>query len=119
MTRKPNIQKKAPLMLRLSGQPALKVRLATSSKRDGIELAWAVNAAPTAADVWAKRTCEVASDGSCSSLSSFSLHRYVKSAPPLLRPSPHKLRKPQGFVNTAAEAGQWLQSLRRRSEMPQ
>ena len=29
----------------LSGQPALKVRLAASSKRDGNEWAWVVNAA--------------------------------------------------------------------------
>ena len=46
----------------LSGQPALKVRLAASSKRDGDEWAWVVNAAPTAAAVWAERTCEVAGD---------------------------------------------------------
>ena len=64
MTRKPNTQNRAPLM-RLSGQPALKVRLATSSKRDGNEWAWVVsvqtvNAAPTAAAVWDERTCEVA-----------------------------------------------------------
>ena len=44
----------------LSGQPALKVRLAASSKRDGNEWAWVVNAAPTAAAVWDERTCEVA-----------------------------------------------------------
>ena len=44
----------------LSGQPALKVRLAASSKRDGDEWAWVVNAAPAAAAVWAERTCEVA-----------------------------------------------------------
>jgi len=43
MTRKPNTQSRAPLM-RLSGQPALKVRLAASNKRDGNERAWAVNA---------------------------------------------------------------------------
>jgi len=43
----------------LSGQPALKVRLAASSKRDGIEWAWVVNVAPTAL---AERTCEVAGD---------------------------------------------------------
>ena len=47
----------------LSGQPALKVRLAASSKqqaasskRDGNERAWVLNAAPTAAAVWAERT---------------------------------------------------------------
>jgi len=45
----------------LSGQPALKVRLAASSKGDGHELAWVVNVAPTAAAVWAERTYEVAS----------------------------------------------------------
>jgi len=33
-----------------------------SSKRDGNEWAWVVNAAPTAAAVWAERTCEVAGD---------------------------------------------------------
>ena len=36
MTRKPNAQNRAPLM-RLSGQPALKVCLAASSKQDGNE----------------------------------------------------------------------------------
>jgi len=46
----------------LSGQPALKVRLAASSKRDGNEWAWVVNAASTAAAVWGERTCEVAGD---------------------------------------------------------
>ena len=59
MTRKPNTQNRAPLMC-LSGQPALKVRLAASSKRDGNEWAWVVDVAPTAAAVWAGRTCEVA-----------------------------------------------------------
>jgi len=46
----------------LSGQLALKVRLAASSKRDGNEWAWVVNVDPTAAAVWAERTCEVAGD---------------------------------------------------------
>jgi len=46
----------------LSGQPALKLRLAASSKRDGNEWAWVVNVALTAAAVWAKRMCEVAGD---------------------------------------------------------
>ena len=46
--------------MHLSSQPALKVRLAASSKRDGNERAWVVNAAPAAAAVWAERTCEVA-----------------------------------------------------------
>jgi len=46
----------------LSDQPALKVRLAASSKRDGNEWAWVVNVAPTAAAVWAERTCKVVSD---------------------------------------------------------
>jgi len=50
---------KSELMF-LSGQPALKLRLATSSKRDGNEWAWVVNAAPTATAVWAERTCKVA-----------------------------------------------------------
>jgi len=54
-------QNRAPLM-RLSGQPALQVRLAASSKRDGNEWAWVVNVAPTAAAVWAERTCKVAGD---------------------------------------------------------
>jgi len=58
MPHKPKTQNRAPLM-RLSGQPALKVRLATSSKRDGNEWAWVVNVIPTAAAVWAERTCEV------------------------------------------------------------
>ena len=43
----------------LSGQPALKACLAASSKRDGDEWAWVVNAALTAAAVWSERTCEV------------------------------------------------------------
>ena len=59
--RNPNTQNRAPLMC-LSGQPALKVRLAASSKRDGNEWAWVVNVAPTAAAVWDERTCEVAGD---------------------------------------------------------
>ena len=46
----------------LSGQPALEVRLAVSSKLDGNEWAWVVSLAPTAAAVWAERTCEVAGD---------------------------------------------------------
>ena len=46
----------------LSGQPVLKMRLAASSKRDGNEGAWVVSVAPTAAAVWAERTCEVAGD---------------------------------------------------------
>ena len=82
-------------LMRLSGQPALKVRLAASSKRDGNEWAWVVNVAPTAAAVWDERTSEVAGDAaqncSCSSLSSFLLHWNVKSAPPLLRSSPRSL----------------------------
>jgi len=61
MTRKPNAQNRAPLMCH-SGQPALKVRLATSSKLDGNEWAWVVNVAPTAAAVWDERTCDVAGD---------------------------------------------------------
>ena len=59
MTRKPNTQNRAPLMC-LSGQPARKVRLVASGKQDGNECAWVVNVAPTAAAVWAERTCEVA-----------------------------------------------------------
>jgi len=59
MTRKPNTQNRAPLMC-LSGQPALKVRLAASSKRDGNEWAWVVNVNPAAATVWTERTCCVA-----------------------------------------------------------
>jgi hypothetical protein len=46
----------------LSDQPALKVRLAASSKRDGSEWAWVVNAAPTATALWDERACEVAGD---------------------------------------------------------
>jgi len=46
----------------LSGQPALRVRLTTSSKRDGNEWAWVISAAPTTAAVWDERTCEVAGD---------------------------------------------------------
>jgi len=63
MPRKPNTQNRAPLMC-LSGEPALKVRLAASSKRDGDEWAWVVNASPTAAAVWAESTCEVVGDAS-------------------------------------------------------
>ena len=79
----------------LSCQPALKVRLAASSKRDGNEWAWVVNVAPTAAAVWAERTCEVAGSAA-QMLVKFSelvflLHWNVKSAPPLLRPSPRSL----------------------------
>jgi hypothetical protein len=73
MTRKPNTQNRAPLMC-LSGKPALKVRLAASSKRDGNEWAWVVVVAPTAAAVRAERMCEVAVDAAqnaCRSLSSF------------------------------------------------
>jgi len=57
--RKPNTRNRA-LLMRLSGQPVFKVRLAASSKRDGDELAWVVNVSPTAAAVWAERACEVA-----------------------------------------------------------
>ena len=39
MTRKPTTQNRAPLSC-LSGQPALNVRLAASSKQDGDEWAW-------------------------------------------------------------------------------
>jgi len=46
----------------LSGQPAFKVRLAASRKRDENEGARVVNVAPTAAAVWNERTCEVAGD---------------------------------------------------------
>jgi len=55
MTRKPNTQNRAPLKC-LSGQPALKVCFAASSKRDGDVFGVVVNAAPTAAAVWAERT---------------------------------------------------------------
>ena len=48
--------------MRLSGQPALKARLAASSKRDGDEWTWILNAAPAASAVWDERTCEVAGD---------------------------------------------------------
>ena len=44
----------------LSGQPALKARLAASSKRDGHELAWVVGVDPAAAAVWAERKRDVA-----------------------------------------------------------
>ena len=46
----------------LSGQPAIKVRLAASSKQNGGEWAWVVNVSPTTAAVWAECTCEVAGD---------------------------------------------------------
>jgi len=46
----------------LSGQPALKVRLAASSKRDGNYWAWVMNAAPTAAAVCAERTWDSSED---------------------------------------------------------
>jgi len=79
-----------------SGQPALKVRLATSSKRDGNEWAWVVNAASTAAAVWAEGTCEVADDAARNARAVlwarfFLLHWNVKSAPPWLRSSPRSL----------------------------
>ena len=60
MTRKPNTQNRAPLIC-LSGQPALELRLAASS-RGGNEWAWAMNATPTTAAVWDERMCEVAGD---------------------------------------------------------
>ena len=41
----------------------IKVRLATSRKRDGNGHAWVVNAARLAAAVWDERTCEVAGEG--------------------------------------------------------
>jgi len=61
MALEPNTHNRAPLMC-LSGQPALKMRLAASSKRDGNEWAWVVNVAPTAAAVWVECTCKVAGD---------------------------------------------------------
>ena len=61
MTREQISQNRAPLIC-LSGQPALKVRLATSSKRDGNEWSWVVSVAPTAAAVWVEGTCEVVGD---------------------------------------------------------
>ena len=70
MTRKPNTQSIVQLMC-LSDQPALKVRLAASSKRDGDECTWVVNVAPTAAAVWAERTCEVAGGAAQDALSRF------------------------------------------------
>jgi len=42
----------------LSSQPALKVRLAASRKRDGKEWAWVLNVFQAASAVWAERTCE-------------------------------------------------------------
>ena len=80
----------------LSGQPALKVRLAASSKRDGNEWTWVVKVASTAAAVWAERTCEVAGDAAPNARAVlwarfFLLDWKVKSAPPLLRPSPRSL----------------------------
>jgi len=53
-------------------QPALKVRLAASSKRDENEWAWVVNVAPTATAVWAERTCEVAVNAATKMLMQFS-----------------------------------------------
>jgi len=90
MTRKPNTQNITPIIC-LFDRPALKVRLAASSKRDGNELAWVMNAAPTAAAVWAEHKFEVA-DGaaqkfSWSYLGLLLLHWNAKSAPPLLRSS--------------------------------
>jgi len=61
MTRKPNTRNRAPLTC-LSGQPALKVRLAASSKRDGSKLKRIASASPTAAAVWAECTSDVAGD---------------------------------------------------------
>jgi len=59
MTLKPNAQNRTPLTY-LSGQSALRVRLAASNKRDGNDWARIVNAAPTVAAVCAERTSEVA-----------------------------------------------------------
>ena len=53
MTRNYNTNNLAPLIF-ISGQPALKVRLAASSNWDGNEWAWVVNVAPTAAAVLVK-----------------------------------------------------------------
>jgi len=55
----------------LSGQPAFKVRLAASSKRDGNEWAWVVNVALTAAAVWAERTGEVAGNAAQNARAAF------------------------------------------------
>ena len=58
----------------LSGQPALKVCLATSTKRVGNEWVWAVTVVLTVATVWDERTCEIAGWRCAkSSLSSLSL----------------------------------------------
>jgi len=82
-------------LVRLSGQPARKVRLAASSKRDRNEWAWVVNAAQTAAAVWAERLSARARSRVAAlrnMLEQFSelvlLHWNVKSAPPLLISSP-------------------------------
>ena len=72
----------------LSAQPALKVRLAASSKRDGAEWAWVVNAAPAAAAVWDERTCEVAGDAA----------QNTRKA----RPAQPSLRMSSAFLNAAA-----------------
>ena len=94
MTHKPNTQNRAPLMC-LSGQPAFKVRLAASSKRDGKEWAWVVNVAPTAAAVWAERTARSGVMLRKILVKFFELvfllHWNVKSAPLLLRSSPRSL----------------------------
>jgi len=90
MTRMPNTQSRVPLM-RLSDQPAPQVRLAASSKRDGNEWAWVVNAAPTAAAVWAERKCEVAGNAAKNARAVFRVRFCcwnAKSAPPLLRSIP-------------------------------
>jgi len=72
--------------MRLSGQPALKVRLVPSSKRNGNEWAWVVSAAPTAVAVWAQRTCKVAGDAAQNNRAV--MHWIVKSTLPLLGSSP-------------------------------
>ena len=69
----------------LSGQPALKVRLAASSKRDGN--AWLCGMSARARSRVTLRKMLV----QFSELVFFWLHWNVKSAPPLLRPSPRSL----------------------------
>jgi len=69
MTRKPDTQNRAPLMC-LSGQPALKVRLAASSKPSGTGTNEGVGreVGPTAVAVGAERTCEVVGDAALNAL---------------------------------------------------
>ena len=83
------------------GQPALKVRLAASSKRDENEWAWVVKVAPAAAAVWAERTCEVAGDAAQISVLVFfvTLECQIFAALAKVQPAQPPLRMSSAFSN--------------------